>query len=237
MIQIAIVEDDQSCVKQLKQYLEQYEMESEQQLQITIFQDGDEIVENYRGQFDIILMDIEMEFMDGMTTAQEIRKTDNKVIIIFITNMAQYAIQGYEVEALDYVLKPVSYFAFTQRLGRAITRMNKRETKYFTINAKTCVSKVPISDIYWIESQGHRLTYHTRVKDYESTVNSMKEVENILKDEHFFRCNKCYMVNLVHVKGIEDSCAIVNGSRIQISRSKKSEFQKALTDFTEIMIK
>lgn len=237
MIQIAIVEDEQACAKQLEQYLERYAMESKQQFQITIFHDGDEIVENYRGQFDIILMDIEMEFMDGMTTAQEIRKTDHKVIIIFITNMAQYAIQGYEVEALDYVLKPVSYFAFTQRLGRAITRMNKRETKYITINAKTRVAKVPVSEIYWIESQGHRLTYHTGGKDYESTVNSMKEVETLLKEEHFFRCNKCYMVNLVHVKGIEDGCAIVNENRIQISRAKKSEFQKALTDFTEIMIK
>lgn len=237
MIQIAIVEDEREYASLLEQYLERYERESCQEFRITMFRDGDEIVENYRGQFDIILMDIEMEFMDGMTTAQEIRKTDQEVIIIFITNMAQYAIQGYAVDALDYVLKPVSYFAFTQRLGRAIARMKKRETKYVTINARTSVAKVPVNDIYWIESQGHRLTYHTSGRQYESTVNSMKEIEESLRAEHFFRCNKCYLVNLAHVRGMDDGCAIVNGSKIPVSRAKKSEFQKALTNYMGEVIK
>ena len=67
----------------------------------------------YRFQFDIILMDIEMRFMDGMSAAEEIRQMDKDVVIIFITNMPQYAIRGYAVEALDYMLKPVSYFAET----------------------------------------------------------------------------------------------------------------------------
>ncbi len=75
-------------------------------------------------------MDVEMKFMDGMSAAEEIRKMDTEVVIIFITNMAQYAIRGYAVDALDYVLKPVSYFAFSQRLNRAIGRMKKRDKDY-----------------------------------------------------------------------------------------------------------
>ena len=70
-----------------------------------------------------------MKFMDGMSAAEEIRKVDTEVVIIFITNMAQYAIRGYAVDALDYVLKPVSYFAFSQRLSRAIGRMKKTRDK------------------------------------------------------------------------------------------------------------
>ena len=77
---------------------------------ITVYSDGDQIVHKYKSQFDIILMDVEMKFMDGMSAAEEIRKVDTEVVIIFITNMAQYAIRGYAVDALDYVLKPVSYF-------------------------------------------------------------------------------------------------------------------------------
>ena len=67
----------------------------------------DGVYENYRGGFDIILMDIQMRFMDGMTTAEKIRQMDQKVIIMFITNMIQYAVRGYEVDAMDYVVKPV----------------------------------------------------------------------------------------------------------------------------------
>ena len=85
---------------------------------ISVFTDGDEITEGYRPNYDIILMDIEMCFMNGMTAAQEIRKLDPEVVIIFITNMVQYAIQGYAVGALDYILKPVNYEEFGSCIDR-----------------------------------------------------------------------------------------------------------------------
>ena len=129
MIKIAIVEDEAMYAKQLEEFLHQYEKENGEAFDITIYSDGDQIVNKYQSQYDIILMDVEMKFMDGMSAAEEIRKVDTEVVIIFITNMAQYAIRGYAVDALDYVLKPVSYFAFSQRLNRAIGRMKKRETK------------------------------------------------------------------------------------------------------------
>lgn len=231
MIRVAVVEDERGYVEKLKEYLARYQEEYGEQFQIAEYFDGDEIVENYRGQFDIILLDIEMKFMDGMTTARRIRETDGEVIIIFITNMAQYAIQGYAVDALDYVLKPVSYFAFRERLKRAVARVKRREVKYIKIHARNRVIKVAIPDIYWIESQGHRLTYYTREGNYESTVHSMKEIEEALRDDCFFRCNKCYLVNLAQVKGMEDGYAIVGDDKVQISRARKGEFQKALTNY------
>ena len=129
MIKIAIVEDDLTYARQLKEYLQKYASEYSEQFEISEYLDGDAIVEGYHSQFDIILMDVEMRFMNGMTAAEEIRKTDNEVVIIFITNMPQYAIRGYAVQAFDYILKPVSYFAFSQRRVRAISRMKKREQK------------------------------------------------------------------------------------------------------------
>ena len=90
-------------------------------------------------------MDVEMKFMDGMSAAEEIRKIDTEVVIIFITNMAQYAIRGYAVDALDYVLKPVSYFAFSQRLNRAISRMKKRETKIIMVNMKGGMVRINVA--------------------------------------------------------------------------------------------
>lgn len=127
MIRIAIVEDEESYVKELTGYLKEYQNTYKEELEITVYRDGDGITSNYRAQFDIILMDIQMKFMDGMSAAEEIRKQDSEVVIMFITNMTQYAIRGYEVDALDYILKPVSYFAFCQKLSRAIARIKKRE--------------------------------------------------------------------------------------------------------------
>ena len=157
MLHIAIVEDDPSYARQLQDYLGRYSRESGEPIEVTVYTDGDEIVEGYRAQFGLILLDVEMPFLDGMTAAEEIRRRDSEVVIIFITNMAQYAIKGYAVDALDYVLKPVSYFAFTQRLERAVARMKRRERKYLMIPVKGGSQKVDVSLLYYVETQGHTL--------------------------------------------------------------------------------
>ena len=123
MIQIAIVEDEEIYVKQLTEYIRKYQTERGRSIKVTVFGDGEDITENYSGGFDIILMDIQMRFMDGMTAAEKIRQMDQKVIIMFITNMIQYAVRGYEVDAMDYVVKPVEYFSFSQKLDKAVGRM------------------------------------------------------------------------------------------------------------------
>lgn len=231
MVSVAIVEDDPGYTKRLREYLKKYEEEYREPLQVTAYSDGDEIVENYRGQFDLILMDIEMRFMDGMAAAEQIRKQDSRVIIIFITNMAQYAIRGYAVDVLDYVLKPISYFAFSQRIRRAMGRMKKREEHYVAINTKNGVYKIPASQLYWVESQGHRLTYHTKDAQYESTTASIGKLEKELGSANFFRCNKCYLINLRFVTGIEKDDVLLGDKNIPVSRAKKSDLKKALVTY------
>lgn len=237
MIEIAIVEDEENYRNILQEYLQKYEQEYGEQIHLSVYTDGDEITENYSAKYDIIFMDIEMQFMDGMTAARKIREADKGVIIIFITNMAQYAIQGYEVDALDYVLKPIAYFAFSQKLSRAIGRMKNREEHYINIVSKNGVDKVPVSKIGWIESSGHHLIYHADDRVYESTINSMKEIEAELGKYNFYRCNKGYLVNLAHVKAIRDGWAILSNGQVLISRAKKTEFQKALTEYAGDTIK
>ena len=122
---IAVVEDEPLFAKQLEEYIRRYEKERGKKINITFFADGEDIVENYSGDYDVILMDIQMRFMDGMTAAQKIRSLDHEVIIMFITNMFDYAVRGYEVDAMDYVVKPVEYFAFSQKLDKAFARMKK----------------------------------------------------------------------------------------------------------------
>jgi DNA-binding LytR/AlgR family response regulator len=230
MIKIAIVEDESSYARQLVDFLEQYEKDHGEAFQLTVFSDGDEIVHRYKAQFDIILMDIEMKFVDGMSAAEEIRKMDSEVIIIFITNMAQYAIRGYAVDALDYVLKPVSYFAFSQRLSRAINRMKKRETKMISISIRGGTVRLDAANIYYIESQGHNLIFYTSTGSYEA-VGTMRDAEEKLTDLNFFRGNKGYLINLSHVEGVKEGCAIVKGNSLLLSRARKKVFMEALTRY------
>jgi len=230
MIKIAIVEDEHAYAMQLQEYLHQYETENGEAFEISFFSDGDEIVHKYKPIYDIILMDVEMKFMDGMSAAEEIRKVDTEVVIIFITNMPQYAIRGYAVDALDYVLKPVSYFAFSQRLNRAISRMKKRESKTLALNVKGGTVRLDITNITYIESQGHTLIFHTVGAVYEAS-GTMKEMEKELKEQHFYRGNKGFLINLAHVEGIKDGCAIIRGEMLLLSRARKKDFMETLTRY------
>ncbi len=230
MIRIAIVEDEKAYVNQFTQYLQEYQKTINEEIDITVYHDGDEITSKYKPQYDIILMDIEMKFISGMSAAEEIRNVDSKVIIIFITYMAQYAIQGYKVGALDYILKPVSYFSFSKHIGDAIARIKKRSSTYITIPVKGGILRLDVSDIYYIESQGHNLFYHTSSGVHLSS-GTMNAAEQQLNNYGFSRGNKSYLINLAHVDGIQDKCAQVKGELLQLSRPRHNAFLQDLTNY------
>ena len=230
VIRIAIVEDEKDYAMQLQGYIRDFQREYGESFEITLFTDGDEIVYKYRSQFDIILMDVQMKYMDGMTAAEEIRKMDSDVVIIFITNMSQYAIRGYAVDALDYILKPVSYFAFSQRLRRAISRMKNRTTKSIVANVRDGIIRLQVNQICYIESQGHNVVFHTVTGDYE-VLDTIKELEQTLSEVNFFRGNKWYLVNLAYVVGTQDGFIKLDNAMLPLSRSRKKDFMAALTRY------
>lgn len=230
MIHIAIVEDEPLFMQQLQEYIRRYETDRRREIKITTFTDGEDITEDYRGEYDIILMDIQMRFMDGMTAAEKIRELDHAVIIMFITNMIQYAVRGYEVDAMDYVVKPVEYFAFSQKLDKAIGRMKKPIQTFITVTTENGLQKLDIKDIYYIEGQGHYACYHTAKGEFISRI-TLKELEEEMCKHGFFRCGKGYLVNMKYVEGISGGDCIIQGRQISISRNKKKEFMELLIQY------
>lgn len=230
MIRIALVEDDCGCQEQIRGYLDRYAQESGEEFKVSAFEDGDGLISGYRAQYDVILMDIQMRFVDGMTAAREIRELDEQVLIIFITSLASYAVKGYEVDALDYVLKPVSYLAFAKSIGRALRRLRRRKRRYVFISSKNGAQRVDCGRIYYIEVDGHNLIYHTADGELFGT-GTMKEVEDSLADSSFFRCGKGILVNLEHVEGVAEGDAVVHGVTVQVSRSKRKAFLSALNRY------
>ena len=225
LLRVAIVEDDDSYAETLQEYLNKYEQENEVRFQVVRYEDGADLVEKYHGDFDILIMDIELKFMDGMTAAQHIRKMDSNVIIIFVTNMPQFALKGYQVDALDYVLKPISYYACSQRLERALERMERRSTKkYITLHLKGRVQKVNILNIMYIEALQHDLIYHMDRDGVTYTVRGIiKDLEANLKDYYFFRCHKGYLVNLAYVESVGEATVQIGEEQIPVAKLRKKE--------------
>lgn len=230
MTRIALVEDDLVCRGQMEEYLARFARETGETFSVHAFDDGTDILKNYRAEYDIILMDIQMEHMDGMTAAEEIRKLDGEAVIIFITSLASYAIKGYAVSALDYIVKPVSYYVFSQSLRRAMEQLRRRTRTYLLVNYKNAAQKIDSADVCYIEVDGHNLVYHT-VDGSITAPGAMRDVEARLEGSPFFRCNKGYLVNMAHVDGVVEDDAVVHGVRLQISRAKKRAFMDALNRY------
>lgn len=229
-IRVAIVEDDARYRTELIDFLERYAQESGHRFHISSFTDGALIAEQYSADYDLILMDIEMAVMDGMTAAEKIREQDSEVVIIFITNMPQYVMKGYTVDALDYVLKPVSYFAFSQRISRALTRMNRRTRRFISVPIHSGMIKLDVSQITYVEIINHCLIYHTLKEKYESK-GSLADITARLEPEHFFRISNCYLVNLEYVDSVQQNDAVVAGEVLAVSRSRKKPLLDALNNY------
>ena len=230
MIRVAIVEDDAEVQGVLQEYVRRYTRQYGTEFEVTVFADGVDILEDYRAVYDIIFLDVEMKHLDGMTTAERIRQMDADVILIFITNMAQYAIRGYSVGALDYVLKPVPYFAFSQQLLKAVSRLEKRAKRYLTVPVEGGLRRLDTASIYYLESEGHRVHFYTDEGDF-SAPGALKTFEEKLAACPFARCNSGYLVNLAQVRELRQSTVQVGPCELQVSRPKRKAFLAALTDY------
>lgn len=230
-IRIGIIEDDPASAQLIVDYLKRYQSEFNQEFTVSLFDDGETLVERYKPTYDILLMDIEMARMNGLQAAKKIRERDDSVVIVFITAAPQYAISGYEVQALSYVLKPVPWFAFSQELKRSIDAVRRRSDDSMLVETGTNQMRVLLSDILYIESIRHTIIIHT-FDGKLSITGTLKELETRLAEHDFFRSNSCYLVNLRHVTGVRDQDSVMsNGELLRISRPRKKAFMQALADY------
>ena len=227
---IAIVEDEQEQRDLLQSYIQQYSKENGMSFSVEAFADGRILIDGYSSQYDIILLDIELPGMNGMEIAEYIRTKDDDVVLMFITNMAQYAVGGYSVGALDFVLKPINYYTFSVRFERAIHRAQKRESGQVLLNLPDAVKRISTREIYYVEVQNRMLHYHTEEGEFVLR-GTMQQAEQQLERYHFVRCNHWYLVNLRHVTEVRRDTVIVAGQELEISRRNHTAFLTALTNY------
>lgn len=231
VIRVAVVDDDQESRELIQNYLARYEHENGIQINIETFTDGSELIASYQPRFDILFLDVDMHNLDGLASARIIRETDPAVVIIFITNMAQFAVKGYEVDALSYLVKPVFYFAFCQQVARAMDRLKQNLDEYVLFNVGGELMRVNLSEVTYIESVKHHLLIHT-LSDKIQITGTLKDITKRLENHGFFRSNSFLLVNLRHVVSFRNQVStLTGGTELPVSRSRKKPFLEALTRY------
>lgn len=230
MYHIAIVDDEKIFTDQLEEYIKQYQSENPVEFQVSVFHSSTEFIAGFQRDYDLILLDVEMPQLNGMELAHKIRETDEQVVLMFITNMAQYAIHGYSVGALDFVTKPLNYYTFAMKLTRALKRVPKKEATSILLTMTDGVKRVEMKQIYYLEVQNRLLHYYTDEGEFVVR-GTLQSAEEKLASYPFEKCNHWYLVNLMHVKEVRKNIAVVGPYELEISRRNKTSFLKALTDY------
>lgn len=162
------------------------------------------------------------------SAARALRVVDPRAAIVFVTNIASFAVSGYEVDALAYLLKPISYPAFALAMNKALRAASLRQARSYVIQTADGIARFPVSQILYVEVVRHSLFFHTTQGTYRRR-GSLREVEKDLRGMHFCRCHNAYLVNLEHVSSVSGNDVTVGADVLPVSRQRKQEFMDALT--------
>ena len=226
---VAVVDDEAAVVEQLSDWLDVYGKAEGHEFIIDKFGGTTQFMKSDPEDYNIIFMDINLPHEEnGMKIAKRLRENRSKAVIIFCTNYPQYAINGYEVGALNYLIKPLNKHSFENTMKRAMRVLSEMCANKIIIKTVEGKRFVNIADIVYIEVMIHNVYYHIKRGDKiitERTRGSLNEVEIMLTDMNFARCSACYLVNMAYVTGIEkNGVQIYDGQTLSLSRKYAKDF-------------
>lgn len=227
MIRAAIAEDVAFEREALEKHLRRFAGERGEEITCDTFENGEALLRAFApDSYYLLLLDVAMPRVDGLTAARRIRRQDERVVILFITSMVQCAVQGYSVDALDFLVKPVSYTGLRLRLDRAMARIGQNRPQRIQVRSASGLCSIPVSDIRYVETCRHRIVIHT-ADEALLTDRTMKQIEAELAGQPFFRCHTSYLVNFRYVDRIQGNDIDVDGHLLAISRYRRRELMDA----------
>ena len=230
MIKIAVCDDEVSAVQDLSNKIKLFMDSKGLEYALSKFFSGESLLTDITIQnvhFDAVFLDIRMNQMNGMETAKEIRKANNKTIIIFVTALKEYVFDAFEVNAANYLVKPIEDQKLYRTLEKLVTSVSLIADCFLTIHKNGEIKKIPFTDIMYCEVVNHRVFLYEQnsTHEYESKID---DLEKELTDD-FFRCHRSYIVNLKYVDSYSDGFAYLpSGEKIPIATRRQQDFMKAL---------
>lgn len=229
MLLIAIVDDERSDSDALKKYVDAYFQQHPQAYMVHVFNSALDFIRS-TDSHDIVFMDIRMDKLDGLEVARIMRKINTDSMLIFVTHMAQLAIKGYEVDALDFIVKPADQGSINYVMDKALKRLEGVSSTVFALKTSEGIVSLSSNDIVFVEVFDHNLVYHTAKGNYDVR-GRLSDVMKKLDEKRFIMCNRSYVVNLRYVSSITNDYLMVEGTQISISKSHRKEIMQHFSNF------
>lgn len=231
MLNVAIIDDEKTDAAELKALVKKILANEGEEASFEYFDQGINFISDYYPRYDVIFMDVNMANMNGIDAAKKLRERDEETALIFVTHSPQYAIRGYEVGALDFLIKPFGYGAVSAALKRALKAIKKREkagNSPLVLKVGSQFIRYDLKDVHYIEVYGHDLVYQFE-KESVTTKGQLCDLEEGLKEHGFYRCFHSYIVNLKEIAKIEPTKLILrSGKELPLSRRKREALLKAV---------
>ena len=232
MLKVGILEDEKVQSDIMESFLQKdHQMNSDFHYSVEVFETAEKLLNSDISGFEILFMDIQLPDMLGIDAARKIREINSKVMIVFVTNLTQYAIDGYSVNAYDYILKPLVYDAFKVKMDRFMNVLSHgKKQKILVLKTKQEIYHISADCIQYVEVAGHNLVFHTDEREIHLW-GTLSKYENELEGTFFSRCNACYLVNLKYVQTIKGNTVIVANRELIISKTRRKEFLSDLARY------
>jgi len=231
MIRIAVVEDEEQDRALLLGLLERYCAERGTEASLTPFSDGESLLADYPRDLSLLFLDIRMKGPDGIETARRVRGQDKNVLIIFTTNLTQMAVHGYEVEALDFMVKPVRYPQLCSRMDKVLQRLSNDAPQLLAVKCRKNSIYLNRKDLWYCETYEKAVLIHTATGDVPCNETLDQLERRLQKDGRFFRCHRAFLVNLSHVEALQGLTVTVAGHRIPVSKYRKNAFYQSIANY------
>lgn len=227
MIRIAVCDDEAYMLDDINKRLFEYMNLKGLDFKIELFSSGKALLQSSLS-FNLLFLDIQMEEPDGLKTAKLLRNRGFKGIIIFVTVLKDYVFESFEVEAYDFLLKPLREDRFLHTMDRAVNTLKKRFDKTVLVRKGTDCRVISFDDIIYCEVMGRKTYLHTQKGETIDYYCKLEDLERTV-DHRFFRCHRSYLVNLDQVRGLKDGYAILaSGESIPVSRLREQRFMQSV---------